>query len=40
MTKHLNPKPPTIEVDGEQEYEVEDVFDSRISNDQFQYLIH
>ncbi len=33
------PHPP-IKVNGEQEYEVEDVFDSRISNDQFQYLIH
>jgi ribulose-5-phosphate 4-epimerase/fuculose-1-phosphate aldolase len=32
--------PPPIEVNGEQKYEVENVFDSRISNDQLQYLIH
>ncbi len=31
---------PPIEIDGEQEYEVENILDSRISNRQFQYLIH
>jgi hypothetical protein len=29
-----------IEVDGEHEYEVEDISDSRITNRQFQYLVH
>jgi hypothetical protein len=34
-----DPLPP-IEIDGEHEYEVEDILDSRISNYQFQYLVH
>jgi hypothetical protein len=32
--------PPPIEINGEEKYEVEDALHSRISNDQFQYLIH
>jgi hypothetical protein len=32
--------PPPIEIDGEHEYEVEDILELRISNRQFQYLIH
>jgi hypothetical protein len=31
--------PQPIAVDGEQKYELKDVLDSRISNDQLQYLI-
>jgi len=31
---------PFIEVNGEREYEVEDILDSRIYNCQHQYLIH
>jgi hypothetical protein len=34
-----DPSPP-IEVDGEHEYEVEDLLDSRISNRQLEYFIH
>ncbi len=29
-----------MKINGEQEYEVEDVFNLRVSNHQFQYLIH
>jgi hypothetical protein len=36
----LHDPPSPIEVDGEQEYEVEDILDSKISNCQFQYFIH
>jgi hypothetical protein len=32
--------PPPVKIDGEQEYEVEDILDSRISNHQLQYLVH
>jgi hypothetical protein len=32
--------PPPMKINGEQEYEVEDVFNLRVSNHQFQYLIH
>jgi hypothetical protein len=39
QTKIHNPLP-RIEVDSEQEYEVEDILDSRISNYQLQYLDH
>jgi hypothetical protein len=31
--------PPHIEVDGEHEYVVEDILDSRIFNHQFEYLV-
>jgi hypothetical protein len=31
---------PPIEVDGEHEYEVEDILDSKICNHQLQYLVH
>jgi len=31
---------PPIEVDGEQEYEMENVLNSRIFNRQLQYLVH
>jgi hypothetical protein len=34
------PTPPPIEIDGEQEYEVEDILDLSISNHQLQYLVH
>jgi hypothetical protein len=34
-----DPLPP-IKVDGEQEYEVEDILDSRVSNCQLWYLVH
>jgi hypothetical protein len=34
-----DPLPP-IEVDGEQEYEVEDILNSKICNHQLQYLFH
>jgi hypothetical protein len=34
-----DPLPP-IEIDGEHEYEMEDVVDSKISNCQLQYLVH
>ncbi len=32
--------PPPIEVNGEQEYEMEDILDLRIFNGQLQYLVH
>jgi hypothetical protein len=32
--------PPPIAIDGEQKYEVKDVFNLQISNDRLQYLIH
>ncbi len=32
--------PPSIQVNGEQKYEMEDILNSKISNCQFQYLIH
>jgi uncharacterized protein YifN (PemK superfamily) len=39
LGKIHNPFPP-IEVDNEQKYDMEDILDSRISNFQFQYLVH
>jgi hypothetical protein len=36
----IHDPPPPIDVDGEDEYEVKDILDSRIPNCQFQYLIH
>jgi hypothetical protein len=36
----IHDPPPPIEIDGEHEYEVEDILDSRIFNCQFQYLVH
>ncbi len=36
----IHDPPPPIEVNGEHEYEVEDILDSRISNCRFQYFIH
>jgi len=32
--------PPPIKVNGEQEYEMEDILDSKIFNHQLQYLVH
>jgi hypothetical protein len=40
IPRRIHDPPSPIEVDGKQEYEVEDILDSRISNCQFQYLIH
>ncbi len=37
--KILDPPPP-IEINGEHEYEVEDILDSIIFNCQFQYFVH
>jgi len=36
----IHDPPPPIEVDGEHEYEVEDILYSRIYNFQLQYLVH
>jgi hypothetical protein len=36
----IHDPPPPIEINGEHEYEVEDILDSRIFHCQFQYLIH
>jgi hypothetical protein len=36
----IHDPPPPIEIDGEYEYEVEDILDSRISNHQLHYFIH
>jgi hypothetical protein len=36
----IHDPPPPIEIDGEYEYEVEDILNSRILNCQFQYLVH
>jgi hypothetical protein len=35
----IHDPPPHIEVDGEHEYVVEDILDSRIFNHQFEYLV-
>ncbi len=40
IPKKIHGPLPLIEVDGEYEYEVEDILNSRIYNRQFQYLIH
>jgi hypothetical protein len=40
ILRRIYEPPPPIEVDGEQKYEVKDVLDSQISNDQLQYFIH
>jgi hypothetical protein len=37
--KTHEPIPPIV-VDGEQEYEIEKILDSRISHHQLQYLVH
>jgi len=39
LGKIHDPLPP-IEIDGEHEYEMEDILDSRISNRQLQYFVH
>ncbi len=36
----IHDPPPPTEIDGEHEYEVEDILDSMIYNYQFQYLVH
>jgi hypothetical protein len=36
----IHDPPPPIEIDGEQEYEMEDILYSRIYNYQFQHLVH
>jgi hypothetical protein len=36
----IHDPPPPIEINDEQEYEVEDILDSRNSNRQLQYLVH
>jgi hypothetical protein len=40
IPRRIHDPPSPIEVDGEQEYEVENILDSIISNCQFQYLNH
>jgi hypothetical protein len=40
IPRRIHDPPPSIEVDGEHKYEVEDILDSRISNCQLQYLVH
>jgi hypothetical protein len=36
----IHDPPPPIDVDGEHEYEVEDILNSRILNCQLQYFVH
>jgi hypothetical protein len=38
--ERIHDPPPCIKIDSEYEYEVEDILDSRISNRQFQYIVH
>jgi hypothetical protein len=40
IPRRIHDPPPPIKVDGEQEYEVEYILDSWVSNHQFQYLVH
>jgi hypothetical protein len=40
ISRRIHDSPPPIEVDGEHEYEVEDILNSRIFNSQFQYFVH
>jgi hypothetical protein len=40
IPKRICEPPPPIQINGEQKYEVEDVLDSQIINDQLQFLIH
>jgi hypothetical protein len=40
IPRKIHDPPRPIEVDGEHEYEVEDILNSRISNCQLQYLVH
>jgi hypothetical protein len=40
IPKRIHEPPQPIKIDYEQKNEVKDVFDSRISNHQLQYLIH
>jgi hypothetical protein len=36
----IHDPPPPIEIDGEHEYEIEDILNSRIYNHQLQYFVH
>jgi len=40
ILERIHDPPPPIEVDGEHEYEVEDIFNSRNFNHQLQYFVH
>jgi hypothetical protein len=40
ILRQIHDPPPPIEVDGEHEYEMKDILDSRKSNRQLQYLVH
>jgi hypothetical protein len=40
IPKRIHDSLPPIEVDGEHEYEVEDILDSKIFNSQLQYFVH
>jgi hypothetical protein len=40
IPRRIHDSPPPIEIDGEHEYEMENILDSTISNCQFQYLVH
>jgi hypothetical protein len=36
----IHDSPPPIEINSEQEYEMDDILDSKIFNHQLQYLVH
>jgi hypothetical protein len=38
--RRIHDPPPPIEIDGEHEYEMEDILESKIFNCRLQYLIH
>jgi hypothetical protein len=40
IPKRIHEPPPPMKIDCKQKYEMKDVFDSRISNHQLQYLVH
>jgi hypothetical protein len=40
IPRRIHDPPPPIEVDSEHEYEVRDIFNSRIFNRQLQYFVH
>jgi hypothetical protein len=40
ILRRIHNPPPPIEINGEQEYEMKDILDSKISNHHLQYLVH